>query len=310
MSRILVTGASGFVGQALVEDLAAAGYGVVAAVREPARAKFPDSVEVVRLPDLAYPVHWKSLIGGISHVVHLAGLAHKRSALAEQVYDQVNHRAVAELAAAAAGRVQRLIFVSSINSQSGSACDRVVTEIDQPQPTGAYGRAKLAAERSLAGSGVPHVILRPVLIYGPNVRGNMARLIKLASLPLWLPFGALRGRRSLLAIDNLIAAIKFSLHEPAVVGQIYIVSDAEPVTLPEIITTLRAATKRPPRLLDVSPEICATLFRLIGRGDMWDQLGGSLIASSAKLRGAGWRPVTGTIEGLAAMAVTNSRVCR
>jgi UDP-glucose 4-epimerase len=135
----------------------------------------------------------------------------------------------------------------------------------------------------------------------------MARLLKLSALPLWLPFGALRARRSLLAIDNLIASIKFVLKEPAVVGQTYIVSDPEPITLPQIITTLRAAMGRPPRLLHVPPEMCSALLRLIGRGDMWDQLGGSLVASSAKLRGVGWQPVTETMEGLTAMVANRRR---
>jgi UDP-glucose 4-epimerase len=138
----------------------------------------------------------------------------------------------------------------------------------------------------------------------------MARLLRLSAHPLWLPFGALRGRRSLLAVENLIAAIKFTLHEPAVIGQTYIVSDAEPITLPQIITALRTAMGRPPRLLNIPPAICAALLRLIGRGDVWDQLGGSLVASSAKLRGIGWQPVTGTIEGLAAMVLANQSAFR
>ena len=127
---------------------------------------------------------------GIDAVVHLAGIAHAGPGVAEERYDRVNHRATAALAVAAhdAG-VSRFVFVSSIRAQTGPAAERVVSERDTPRPTDAYGRSKLAAERAVAASGVPFTILRPVLVYGPGVKGNLRALMRLAALPIPLPFG-------------------------------------------------------------------------------------------------------------------------
>ncbi len=300
MATVLVTGASGFVGRPLVGALARAGHDVIAAARggaPPAEA----NVRPVRLPDLAGEVDWDALLHGVTHVVHLAAIAHRGSAVADEVYERVNREAVGALAAAAArARVQRLLFVSSVASQVGASCERVISEADAPRPTTVYGRTKLAAEAAVRASGVPFTILRPVLIYGPQAPGNMGRLIRLAASPLWLPFAALTARRSLLGLDNLIAAIALGLQAPATAGETYLVADAQALTLPEIVTALRAGRGRPPRLVAVPPALCAAALKLAGRADLWNQLGRPLVVSSAKLQAAGWRPVVAAPEGLAA----------
>jgi UDP-glucose 4-epimerase len=302
MTTVLVTGASGFIGRTLVTALARAGHRVVAASRQPA-AFANGAVRTVRLPDLSGHVDWAALIGDATHVVHLAAVAHKGAAVPASTYELVNRRAVAELAAAAKQKgIERLIFLSSIGSQSGPASDRVLTEDDEPRPTSTYGRTKLGAEADLRASGVAHTILRPVLTYGPDAPGNIANLMKLAASPLWLPFGAVSEQRSLVAIDNLIGAIAFAIAEPRTAGEIYIVADADVLTLPEIITVLRAAIGRPPGLVAVPPAVLAAALRLVGAAEMWERLGGSLVASPQKLIAAGWRPVLGTRAGLAAMA--------
>ena len=124
MSRILVTGATGFVGRAVVAALVADGEEVHAAVRHPPDPPFLPGVAVVRHGDLAEPVDWTPLLAGIDSVVHLAGIAHAGPGVAENRYDRVNHRATAALAAAArAARVARLVFISSIRAQTGPAAD-------------------------------------------------------------------------------------------------------------------------------------------------------------------------------------------
>jgi nucleoside-diphosphate-sugar epimerase len=299
MTTVLVTGASGFIGRPLVAALARAGHRVVAASRHP----LPNGgVRAVRLPDLAGSVDWHGLLTDVTHVVHLAAIAHKGAAVSEEIYERVNRRAVAELAAAAAVKgVERLIFVSSIGSQSGPVADRVLTECDDPRPTSVYGRTKLAAEAELRAAGVPYTIFRPVLTYGPHAPGNMASLLRLAQSPFWLPFGAFTQRRSLVAVDNLIAAIELALAEPKTVGETFIVADPDALTLPEILTALRSAMKRPPGLLPVPPALLSAALRLVGGADLSARLGGSLVASPAKLVAAGWRPRLSTRAGLAAM---------
>jgi nucleoside-diphosphate-sugar epimerase len=304
MTTVLVTGASGFVGRPLVAALARAGHRVVAASRHPPVA--PDgAVRVVKLPDLTGRVDWSALLTDVTHVVHLAAVAHKGAAVRDEIYERVNRRAVAELAAAAAvNGVRRLIFVSSIGSQSGPVCERVLTEGDEPRPTSVYGRTKLAAEADLRAAGVPWTIFRPVLTYGPQAPGNMARLLKLAESPFWLPFGAFTHRRSLLAVDNLIAAIAFALAEPKTAGETFIVADPDALTLPEILTVLRCAMNRAPGLVAVPPALVSTALRMIGYGDLSERLGGQLVASPAKLVAAGWRPLLSTREGLSGMVGT------
>lgn len=301
MDRILITGASGFIGPALVRALAADGRIVRAAARR--TATFNSNVEAVSLPDLSQAPDWPRLLEGVNSVIHLAGIAHAGGGIPNEVYDRVNHAATAELmAAAASAGIRRFVFMSSIRAQSGSSAEHVLTESDPPRPTDAYGRSKLAAEGAIRASGVPYTILRPVLIYGPGVKGNLATLVRLARWPLPLPFGALTARRSLLGLDNLSAAVRLALDAPTTAGQTFVVADPEPLTVAEILSAIRAASGRPPGLFRVPPGAFALVLKALGRSDLWNRVGGSLVVDPAKLIAAGWRPSTGTRTGLAAMA--------
>src|SRR5215813_15621150 len=111
--------------------------------------------------------------------------------------------------------VRRFVFLSSIRAQSGPVANEVLTEDMEPRPTDAYGRSKLDAERGLADVSIDWVAMRPVLVYGPGVKGNMAALLKLAANPLPLPFRSLPGRRSLLSVDNLVVAVDTVLRADA-----------------------------------------------------------------------------------------------
>jgi nucleoside-diphosphate-sugar epimerase len=302
MSTILVTGASGFVGRAVVNDLAAQGHRVRAAMRQPADI-FPRSVEVVAVSDLARPIEWPPLLRGADAVVHLAGIAHAGPGIAEDAYDRVNRAATAALAAAAARlSIQRLVFVSSIRAQSGPTAPHVLTEADPPRPTDGYGRSKLAAETAVRNSHVPFTILRPCLVYGPGVKGNLANLMRLAQSPWPLPFGAFKAQRSLLARENLVAAIHLALATPAMAGETYVVADPAPLTLAEIVAALRAGTGRRPGLVPIPPALFAGPLQALGRTDLWQRLGGACVVDPAKLLAAGWQPLTETRAGLAAMA--------
>jgi len=154
MTRILVTGASGFVGRAVVTAFAQSDRTIRAAVRRPPEPTFAAGVEVVQHPDLSQSFDWKPYLEGVDQVVHLAGIAHT-GGVAPELYDRVNHRATAELAAAsAAAGVHHFVFVSSIRAQSGPSADHALTERDAPAPTDAYGRSKLAAEAAVRASGM------------------------------------------------------------------------------------------------------------------------------------------------------------
>jgi len=303
--RILVTGASGFIGSALVPALAAAGHYVRAVSRSP--VKDGDRIEYAALPDFASDVDWSPFLADIDVVVHLAAIAHRQGG--EMVdYDKINRGAAVSLAQACSRhKVRRLIFLSSIGAQTGSASDCILTEMDEPHPVTGYDRAKLAAEAAIRDSGVPYTILRPVIVYGPNAKANIAFLLRIAALPVPLPFGAFRNRRSLLAVSNLVGAIMLAFDSPAMLNETFVVADPEAMSIAEIFACLRAAAGRSAGLFPVPPGLIAGLLGLAGRTSLWDRMGRDLVVDPAKLLAAGWKPSVTTRDGFRAM-VDKSRV--
>ena len=301
MTRVLVTGASGFIGRPLAAALAQSGHKVRALTRE--AVSLPSSVEIVRAPDFRETFDARAMMTDIDVVMHLAGIAHAGPGIAETLYDRVNRAATAGLAqAAASSGVKHFVFISSIRAQTGPAAEGIITEASAPQPTDAYGRSKLAAEDAVRSAGIPFTIFRPVLVYGEGVKGNLAILMRLAASPWPLPFGAFDNRRSWLALGNLVAAIAFAMETPSTRNETYVLANPVALTLAEIVVALRQALDRPPRLLSVPPKLFEIALSLLGRKDIWQRLGGNLIADPRKLIAAGWRPKVETRAGLMAMA--------
>ena len=305
MTGILVTGASGFVGRAVVAAFARSGRTVRAAVRRPPDANFPAGVEMVQHPDLAQSFDWTPYLGDVDQVVHLAGIAHT-GGVAPERYDRINRRATAELAAAATqSGIRHFVFVSSIRAQTGPSADHALTERDEPAPTDAYGRSKLAAEAAVRASGVPFTILRPALFYGPGAKGNFALLLRAARTRAPLPVKDFVNRRSLISIDNFISALDFVLSSPVTHGETYVVADpGVPPRLGDLIATMRKAQGRRPLLLPLPPHYLETPLRLMRRHGMWEKLGGNLRIDAGKLMAAGWQPLHDTRGGLTALVET------
>jgi UDP-glucose 4-epimerase len=306
--RVLVTGASGFVGRPLVTALLRAGYAVRAATRRP--ASFPKPVEVVIVPDFTNPIDWKPILQGADIVVHLAGLVHADDQhISYSVYDHINRATTQELARAAnETRLDRFVYISSVRAQSGPSATHVVNEYDPSHPTDHYGRSKLAAESAIRSTGIPFTILRPVVVYGPHAKGNIRRLYKLSSSPFPLPFKGFTNRRSFLALDNLIAAIIFTLNNQTTVDEEFLVADPTPLTLPELIAMLRKAQGRKSGLVYVPSFFIRLALLLSGQWDLWERLSESLVVDTGKLESLGWRPVVDTYEGLrAALAAENDK---
>ena len=221
---IALTGATGFIGQWLLRELPKRGYRLRVLLRRPSVVPMEAASAVVG--DLARPQNMAAALADVDAVIHSAGVAHAMSGLPEDDYRVLNTEATIALARAAqrAG-VKRFIFLSSIRAQSGPTADHVLTEDLAPQPTEAYGRSKLAAEQGLAELDLDWVALRLVLVYGAGVKGNMAELLRFARSPYPLPFGALHGRRSLLALDNLVAAVDTVLAAPGPLRRPLLVAD-------------------------------------------------------------------------------------
>ena len=194
------------------------------------------------------------------------------------------------------------MFVSSIRAQSGPAANHALTERDPPAPSDAYGRSKLAAETAVASSGVPFTIFRPVVLYGPGVKGNLATLLRAARSSWPLPVKLFGNRRSLLGIKNFISALRFVLSAPQTIGGTYVVADpGTPPSIGELIAMMREAQGRRPRLVAIPPALFELPLRLLGRGELWRRLGGDLRVDPGKLIAAGWKPPEDTRAGIAAM---------
>jgi nucleoside-diphosphate-sugar epimerase len=299
--RVLVTGATGFIGKKLVAALAKQGFSVRAAARDPGAIIAASEVERVVMPELAAPSDWSALLDGVSHVVHLAGIAHAPGVLPDDVYTRINAEAVGELAAQAKGKVERFIFMSSVRAQAGLAADHALTEKDVPQPTDTYGRSKLEAERLVDKSGVPYTVLRPAVVYGKGVKGNIASLATIAKTPMPLPFGALDNKRSLLALDNLVTAVAHVLETEAAKNQTFLVADEAPITVADLVGAMREGLGKPPHLVKVPSGAVKRILKSFGREADWERVSGEFVVDVSKLLATGWQPHVETRAGIVRM---------
>jgi len=297
---ILVTGASGFVGSHVVAALGG-DYRVIAASRRAASGLV--AVPTTVLPDLSNPIEWRPLIEDVGIVVHLAGIAHTRAADTDR-YQRVNTRATAQLAQAVAeSRSTKLIFLSSISAQVGRYCNHLVTENDEPRPVGAYGQSKLEAEAAIRTSGARYTILRPVLIGGVGVKGNLAALVRAARSPLPIPCAGLNAKRSLLSIGNLLSAIRLSINDRRSDGATFVVADQQPLSVAEIITALRAAVGRQPGIFRFPSWMISTSLTALNMQHVWDSIGRPLVVETAGLGKLDWHPSFDTHQTLADMMI-------
>lgn len=301
MSRpvVAITGATGFVGRALLRELPAHGFHVRALLRRP--ADLPEQAGSVVIGDIDAPRQMTEALRGVSAIVHSAGIAHAMSGRPEDDYRAINTQATLALAQAARrARVGRFVFLSSIRSQSGPVADHVLTEADPARPTDAYGRSKWEAEQGLAAiEGLDWVALRPVLVHGPGVKGNMAALVRLAASRWPLPLAGLQGRRSLVSVESLADAVACVLNAPAPLNRPLIVADPDPLTVGEIVTAMRVGLGRGPGLVPVPAGLIGLAARLAGRNEAYERLAGSLVADASELAALGWKPRFTTPSALA-----------
>jgi UDP-glucose 4-epimerase len=295
---LALTGATGFIGQYLLREMPKRGHRLRALLRRPVSLPLETASAVIG--DLARPQNMSAALEGVDAVVHSAGLAHAMSGLPEDDYRLLNTEATIRLARAArrAG-VKRFVFLSSIRAQCGPTADTVLTEALAPRPTDAYGRSKLAAERGLAELDLDWVSLRAVLVYGPGVKGNMAQLVRLARSPFPLPLASLRARRSLLALENLSAAIDAVLTAPGTLRRVLIAADPHALTIGEMIAALRGGLSRRPNVFALPPALLEFALRAARREEIYQRLSGPLVADPAALMSLGWTPRLATRDGLA-----------
>lgn len=294
---LALTGATGFIGQHLLSELPRRGHRLRVLLRHPSSVPMQCASAVIG--DLARPRNMSAALEGVDAVIHSAGFTQGMSGIPEDDYRVLNTEATINLARAArrAG-AKRFIFLSSIRAQSGPTADTVLTEADDPNPTDAYGRSKLAAERGLKDLDVDWVSLRAALVYGPGARGNIAQLMRLARSPFPLPLRSLDARRSLLALENLSAAIETVLKAPGTLRRPFIAADAGALTVAEMIAAMRNGLGRQRRVFPMSPVLLEFVLRLMGQGEIYRRMSGSLVADPSALIALGWTPRVSTSDGL------------
>jgi len=316
---ILVTGATGFVGKALVSCLSSNGMDVLGAVRKESSC-FPNSVQQVVIGDLStFGVERKEsmspIFDGVEVVIHAAARVHVMCDDSTGPLDRfrkVNRDATLVLAhqAAKAG-VKRFVFLSSIKvSGEMTLLEQRFTEKNTFVPTDPYGLSKYEAEQGLLKlaeeTAMEVVIIRPPLVYGPGVRANFASMIKWMQKEIPLPFGAIHNRRSLVALDNLVDFIALCADReksPKAANEVFLISDNEDVSTTQLLSKVASAFGKKPWLMPVPVSWMTFAAKLLGKEDVAVRLFSSLQVDSSKARDLlGWKPVITMDEQLKKIA--------
>ncbi len=294
---VVVLGAAGFIGRALVQRLASRGFAVRAVTR--AAATFPPPVETRVGGTLCDHSDWRGLLDGARAVVHLASRAHAPPADAGWLAAERAAAAAIAAAAAAAG-AERTVLLSSIKVLGETTAERPFSSASPPAPRDAYGRVKLALETAMRERGAPGlVVIRPPLVYGPEVKGNFRALLRLVACGLPLPLAAIRNRRAFVFRDNLLALIETTLTHPAAPGGSLLVRDDEEIGTPQLVREIARRLGRPARLFPLPPWLLRAAAMAVGRGADVERLVGSLAVDDGATRARlDWRPPFSLAQGL------------
>lgn len=311
LPKVLVTGATGFVGRALLSRLIDDGLHIpVAALRDQVTTtkSVLDGVQTAVVGTIDGQTDWATALSGVSTVVHAAARVHvmadtSADPLAE--FRRVNVDGTLNLARqAAAVGVKRFVFVSSVKvNGEQTLLVHGFSEADAAAPQDAYGQSKHEAEMGLrdlaAVTGMDVVIVRPPLVYGPGVKANFAALMRAVQRGWPLPLGAVNNQRSLVALDNLVDLIVLCLHHPAAANQTFLVSDGQDLSTAELVQGMAQAAGVKARLLPVPVWALQAGASLLGKGAAVQRLCGNLQVDISKARTLlGWVPPVTVAEGL------------
>lgn len=287
MMNVQVTGASGFVGSALVTALR----------RTPAKLFLPRELTIAA-----------GMVPGVSTVIHLAARVHVMHDDAQDplaAFREINVDATLNLAAqAASAGVRRFVFLSSVKvNGEATAVGRAFTERDTPSPHDPYAQSKWEAEQGLrhiaANTDMEVVIIRPPLVYGPGVKANFAALVRAVESGWPLPLGAVNNIRSLVALDNLVDFTMTCATHPAAADQTFLISDGQDLSTPDLIRAIARAVGVRPRLFPVPLSALQFFGRVSGKGAAVERLCGNLQLDNSKARELlGWVAPIGVDEAL------------
>ena len=283
MTRVLVTGANGFVGKELCRVLARSGYMVCAALRRDQPTPEGSTAKAV-VGDIGSGTRWDEALRDVEVVLHLAARAHvlHDKAAAERLYLETNEQGTRVLAEAAArAGVRRFVYLSSVKVNGEATTTRPYGPDDAPQPQDAYGRSKWLGEQHLreiaARAPLEAVIVRSPLVYGPGVRANFLRLLRLVDRQWPLPFGAVDNRRSLVSVDNLCGLLAHVVTSPAAAGRTWMAADGDDLSTPELVRRMARIMERRARLIPVPVGILMLGAGLCGYRAEFERLCSSLV---------------------------------
>ncbi len=307
--RVLVTGATGFVGRALCQDLPRRGWQVRAAVRQD--DNLPAGCELQLVGEIGPDTDWGEALDGIDAVAHLAARTHVMSETAKDsiaAFRRTNVEGTLQLARAAArAGVGRFVFLSSMKVLGDASPDGPLTDASSPNPEDPYGISKCEAEAGLREIAnqlqLEVVILRPPLVYGPGVKGNFLSLLRLIERSVPLPLGGVRNQRSLLYLGNLVDAIDLCLSHDGAAGRTFLIRDGEDLSTAELVRRLAAALGRRAPLFPLPEGVLRLAAGCIGRRAAAQRLLGSLVVDDGDIRRQlGWSPPFTVEQGLAETA--------
>lgn len=312
MLKVMVTGASGFVGKSLTAQLIHQGHSICAVTRSKATAI--EGAEVLMVGSIDGKTNWTAALHGVDVVIHLAARVHimaERSANPLAEFRKVNVEGTRHLAESTAkAGVKRFVYASSIKV-NGEQTTIPFTELDELNPQDAYGVSKWEAEQALykisAETGLEVVVVRSPLVYGAGVKGNFSHMIRVLKKGFPLPFASVKNLRSLIYVENLVDALVLCATHPKAAGQRYLVSDGEDVSTPDLLRKSSIALGKSAKLLPCSPMFMRLAGRLFGKSEQVEKLVGSLQVDSSKIRRElGWKPQFTLDEGLKATVDTMS----
>jgi nucleoside-diphosphate-sugar epimerase len=306
MTRVLVTGATGFIGSVLCETLAQAGYQVRAAVRS-ARSVPSHVSEKVAVGDINSTCDWTEALVGVDAVIHAAARVHvlHPSTAEANLYAETNERGTQRLAdAASRAHIRRFVFLSSVKVNGEETRGAAYTAYDVPRPVDAYAISKWHAEQHIfriaARSSMEAVIVRSPLVYGPGVGANFLRLMRWVERGWPLPLGAVNNKRSLVNIWNLCDLLCRLIRHPSAPGRTWMVSDGEDLSTTDLLRRIGDAMDRPVRLIPVPVSVLRFCAGVVGRRAEITRLTGSLVVNAAQTRSdLSWSPPVTVNEALA-----------
>ncbi len=293
---VLVTGATGYIGGAILNGLREAGIDVLAGVR--ATTALPAGATVLLTGDLADP---GLKLPPMEAVIHAAGLGHRRG-VPTATWRRANVDAAVNLARAAreAG-AKRFILISTAHIH-GRVHEGVVTDTTPPNPMDAYAESKLQAEHDVAAAFGPGLgLIRPVAVIGPGCPGNIQLLLKLLARGIPLPFGAVQNRRSFIARDDLARIVRAVLQAPRMPESV-LAAHWEAISTPDLVRALAQGLGTTAKLPACPPHILAAASTMLGRSAMWQSLSGDFVANPAAARALGWEPAASLAESFQATA--------